>query len=343
MDFLNIIFITIIVLLLAYCSKLKLRQRSVEDELSQWSELKVEVSSNDIMQYIRETADSFRSLMESKQVDFSVRCTPESMMGWMDTDKIGKIIQMLLSDMARQATSAGKVTLDVYTNKSYDNITIRISDNGPKMSDIGFIIAHNLVHQHHGTIRNNYYEGQGNTVIIEFPIKKDAYKGARQREEQPASFHIPSNIVLNVPTIDLPTGYENSDNPLGAIIQQAYISADQEYLQRAVKCIHEHIMDSDYDRKAFAADMGSSVSTLYNKIRALTGKSITNFVRDIRIKKACRLAKENPDLRVSDIAYQVGFKDPKYFATSFKRVTGVQPKEYLLEVRGEKPEVSGER
>ena len=47
------------------------------------------------------------------------------------------------------------------------------------------------------------------------------------------------------------------------------------------------------------------------------------------------LAKENPDLRVSDIAYQVGFRDPKYFATSFKRVTGMQPKEYFQKVRNE--------
>ena len=81
--------------------------------------------------------------------------------------------------------------------------------------------------------------------------------------------------------------------------------------------------------------MGTSVSTLYNRIRLLTGKSITNFVRDIRIETACRLAKEDPDLRVSDIAYRVGFKDPKYFATSFKRVKGIQPKEFFNTVRQE--------
>ena len=81
--------------------------------------------------------------------------------------------------------------------------------------------------------------------------------------------------------------------------------------------------------------MGSSISTLYNKIRAITGKNITNFTRDIRIKAACRMAKEDPDLRVSDIAYRVGYKDPKYFATSFKRVMGMQPKEYIEEIRKE--------
>ena len=113
-------------------------------------------------------------------------------------------------------------------------------------------------------------------------------------------------------------------------------SVDQEFLRRAIECVNQHITDSDYDRESFAADMGSSVSTLYNKIRALTGKSVTNFTRDIRIKTACRLAKEHPELRVSDIAYQVGFKDPKYFATSFKRVMGIQPKEYFNQVRTEK-------
>ena len=111
---------------------------------------------------------------------------------------------------------------------------------------------------------------------------------------------------------------------------------DQEYLQRAIACINEHISDSDYDREAFASDMGSSVSTLYNKIRLLTGKSVTNFVRDIRIQTACKLALDDPDLRVSDIAYRVGFKDPKYFATSFKRVMGEQPKEHFDKIRKEK-------
>jgi len=121
----------------------------------------------------------------------------------------------------------------------------------------------------------------------------------------------------------------------GESVADPKMSMDQEYLQRAIACINEHISDSDYDRESFATDMGSSVSTLYNRIRLLTGKSITNFVRDIRIETACRLAKEDPDLRVSDIAYRVGFKDPKYFATSFKRVKGIQPKEFFNTVRQE--------
>ena len=47
------------------------------------------------------------------------------------------------------------------------------------------------------------------------------------------------------------------------------------------------------------------------------------------MKEARRLAENQPDLRVSDLAYKVGFRDPKYFATCFKKEFGVQPSEFL--------------
>jgi AraC-like DNA-binding protein len=75
--------------------------------------------------------------------------------------------------------------------------------------------------------------------------------------------------------------------------------------------------------------MGASSSTLYNKLRALTGMNISNFIRDIRMNEAKRLAESQPDIRVSDLAYMVGFKDPKYFATCFKKDFGIQPSELM--------------
>ena len=329
MDITNIILIVIIVLLTGYCVRLKLHQETPEENLLQQNHPKLQISNNDIMQYIREAADSFMPMMEDKGIKYSIRCTPESMMGWTDTDVIEKILLLLLSDIAKNMSSEGKVTLNAYTNKSYDQVIISISDNSSIKSNMGYIIVQQLVLLHHGTLENEYFERQGNTIVIQLPIKKDAYPAENTSTALPSAFHSPTNIELNVPTIELPSGYEDGEKSIGAMIQEAYVSADQEYLQRAIRCINEHIMDSDYDRENFAADMGSSISTLYNKIRAITGKSITNFVRDIRIKAACRMARENPDLRVSDLAYQVGFKDPKYFATSFKRVMGMQPKEYI--------------
>jgi AraC-like DNA-binding protein len=339
MNYIDIILIVITLILLVYCARLKLRQQSPNDNLSELAGLKAEVSNNDIMQYIRDTAESIRPVMESKQIDFTIKCSPESMMGWIDTDQLDKIILLLLSDMIKSVGQSGKITLEVNTNKNYDSISLRLNDNGTKMLNTGIIIAHKLVTLHHGDISRTFHEGQGNTVLIRLPITKDAFiteqdgQETESSKQQPLSFHIPNDIELNVPTIELPPGFDTGSQSLGALVQQAYNSSDQKFLQQAMKCINEHMADSDYDREAFAADMGASVSTLYNKLRALTGKNVTTFIRDIRIKTACRLAKENPDLRVSDIAYRVGFRDPKYFATSFKRVMGVQPKEYFDRIR----------
>lgn len=328
-----ILLIGIIVLLAGYCLRLKLHEEPTENAQRLQDTPKLHVSNNDIMHYIKEVAEAFKPFMEERGADFRIKCEPESMMGWMDADVIDKIMLLLFSDIIRYTAENGKITLDVQTDRSYDHVVIRLSDNGRKISSMSHTIVRHLVNMHHGLFRSVYLEKQGNTVIIQLPIKKDAFSEEYAISEQTSPFHIPSNIELNIPTIEIPTGFEEGDRSLGEIIQEAYISADQEFVQRAIRCINEHIMDSDYDRETFAADMGSSVSTLYNKIRAVTGKNITNFVRDIRISAACKMARENPDLRVSDLAYQVGFKDPKYFATSFKRVMGIQPKEYIAHQR----------
>ena len=106
-------------------------------------------------------------------------------------------------------------------------------------------------------------------------------------------------------------------------------SLDEKFVNQALKLVHKHIEDESYDREALAADMGASASTLYNKLRSSTGMNVSTFIRDIRMKEAKRLAIENPNQRVSDLAYSVGFHDPRYFATCFKKQFGIQPKEFL--------------
>ena len=50
------------------------------------------------------------------------------------------------------------------------------------------------------------------------------------------------------------------------------------------------------------------------------------------MKAASDIVRQKPDIRVSDLAYKVGFRDPKYFATIFKKEFGMQPKEYIEQV-----------
>ena len=338
----NILILIILLLLAVYCGKLKLQNKPKKETFLSPNKVSLQVGNHDVMHYIRDVAEHLVDDMEKKQISFNYKCTPESMMGWVDIDAIEKGVILILTEMFGNTPEHGKITLEAFANRTYDAITIRVNDSSHVPLRLSLVIARQLIILHHGTMQSEFYEGQGNMIIAQIPLKKDHYMKEEVVEpvlegqlagNNPSTFHIPANIQLHVPIIELPEGVSDGTQSLGSLVQQAYNSPDQKFLQRAIKCINDHMDDSDYDRESFAADMGASASTLYNKLRALTGKNVTAFIRDIRIQTACKLAKENPELRVSDIAYRVGFKDPKYFATTFKKVMGVQPRDYFERLR----------
>ena len=73
-------------------------------------------------------------------------------------------------------------------------------------------------------------------------------------------------------------------------------------------------------------------------LKAMTGQSYTNFVRDIKMKAAMKLQQENPNIRISDLAYAVGFSDPKYFSACFKKYYGKLPSEIIEEKPNKNPD-----
>ncbi len=470
----------------------RLLQQILETSKSQAGELKILVSQGDVMQYIRETARSLEPLMIRKHLTFTINCKPESMMGWLDTDKMDKIIFNLLSNAAKYTPEGGSVTLNVTTNNRFNRLIIHVVDTGvgiPKDkikylftrfydgdyrrnrtfgTGLGLALTRDLVYLHGGRISCDSEEGRGTTFTIEIPINKESFAPSQIDEGHQMQIHIPEESIADLPQAEYLTeetvpaadanasrvlivedniellrlmkrllqpryhvltandghealqliqtnkvdivvsdvmmpemdGYELTDHikhneiyrhlPIILLTaktteddqQKALLTGadgyickpfkirdlqlridnlianrqrilsdmptqieekpaddmnpeDRAFLERATQCVHRNLSDSDYDREAFAADMGTSVSTLYNRLRELTGKSMANFIRDIRIQEACKIAKNERNTRVSDIAYRVGFRDAKYFATAFKRITGKQPKEYFAELRTE--------
>lgn len=472
----------------------RLLQQILETSKSQAGELKLLVAQGDVMQYIYNTALCLQPLMNKKHLKFSIECNPQSMMGWIDTDKLDKIIYNLLSNAAKY-TNEGEVTLQAWTSRNYDYIYIKVRDTGsgiPKEkmkklfqrfydgeyrqhktigTGLGLALTRDLVRLHKGTINCESEENKGTTFNIRIPITKESFRPDQIDENHEINLTIPKEVITDIastaPDINamnaemitndllvddayrilvvednpellmlmhhilksqyhvlvakngkealkiihktpldlivsdvmmpemngfeltreikedpnyshLPiilltanTQEENEEEALkiGAdeyltkpfrlgdlrlridnIIenrrraqqdfilkigesdierQETLLSPEQLFLEKALNCIHEHLDDSNYDRDAFAADMGASSSTLYNKLRAITGMNVTTFIRDVRMKEARRLAEKDPSMRVSDLAYKVGFQDPKYFSTCFKKYFGIQPKEFM--------------
>ena len=467
----------------------RLLQQILETTKSQAGELKLRVSQGDVMEYIRQTALCIEPLMYKKGLNFTIQCNPKSMMGWIDTDKIDKIIYNLLSNAAKFTEAKGIVTLNVWTNKDFNPITIQVSDNGIGIpsgkikglfqryydgdyrwmqvngTGLGLALTRELVYLHNGTIDCKSEEGKGTVFTVTIPISKEAYTPAQIDEQHAFDPTKPRKTIIDIRALELvpeqqivPTTYGDQEglynillvedneellmlmktllcnkynirtatngrqaleiiqkqdldmivsdvtmpemdgneltrqiktneewNHLPVILISAKTSeearkesmligaddfitkpfrlgdlelrinniienrkriireyatteaenkdrpltADELFLQRAHECVMNHLSDSEFDRDTFAAEMGASGSTLYNKLRALTGMNISNFIRYARMKEAKRLAESQPDIRVSDLAYMVGFKDPKYFATCFKKDFGIQPSELI--------------
>lgn len=109
-----------------------------------------------------------------------------------------------------------------------------------------------------------------------------------------------------------------------------YTSIDEEFMQRAIDCVNRHLEDCNFDQPQFIEELGTSKSTLYKKLKSLTGLNTSAFIRNIRLKAACRIMDEKGAvIRISELAYAVGFNDPKYFSSCFKKEFGMLPSEYL--------------
>jgi len=83
--------------------------------------------------------------------------------------------------------------------------------------------------------------------------------------------------------------------------------------------------------------MAMSASTLYRKMKSITGQSPGEFIRSVRFKRAAQLLRDS-DLAVSEIIEQVGYLSVKQFRENFKTEFGTSPANYRKEYReGENP------
>ena len=85
--------------------------------------------------------------------------------------------------------------------------------------------------------------------------------------------------------------------------------------------------DVNFSVEEFSRQIGVSRMQLYNKIVSLAGITPIEFIRIMRLKRAAQLLSKS-QLNVSDVAYQVGFNDPKYFAMQFKKEFKILPSKY---------------
>ncbi len=105
-------------------------------------------------------------------------------------------------------------------------------------------------------------------------------------------------------------------------------STDEKFLRRAISLIESKLEDPEYDVESFSRDIGMSRVGLYYKLKALTDLSVQEFIFSMRLKRAAQLLKES-GLTVTEVAYQVGFKDSSHFTKLFKKQFGMPPSVFM--------------
>ena len=104
-------------------------------------------------------------------------------------------------------------------------------------------------------------------------------------------------------------------------------SLDEKLIARAIDYVEKNIDRSDLSVEELSNELGMSRVHLYKKLTAITGRAPLEFIRVIRLKRAAQLLRES-QLNISEIAYSVGFNNPKYFSRYFKEEFNVLPSEY---------------
>jgi AraC-like DNA-binding protein len=124
-------------------------------------------------------------------------------------------------------------------------------------------------------------------------------------------------------------------------LQESALKVPAEYrdfLRACIKVVEENLDTEDFTIQKFCKAMGMSRSSLYQKVKHISGQSLNAFIRSIRLRRAAVLMiREN--MNVNQAAFQVGIGDVRYFRQQFVKLFGMTPSEYIKKYR---PSFSGE-
>lgn len=111
--------------------------------------------------------------------------------------------------------------------------------------------------------------------------------------------------------------------------QNQLLEREKQFLSKLNEVIQKQINSENDSAENIALALGMSRISLYRKLKALTGLSINEYMRNLKIELAANLIK-NEGITISQAAYEVGFSDVKYFRKIFKKKYGKNPSEFKV-------------
>ena len=108
---------------------------------------------------------------------------------------------------------------------------------------------------------------------------------------------------------------------------------DAALMEKIMKAVNTRLDDSDFNVEALADEVGLSRVQLHRRMKELTGITVGEFIRNLRLQQAAKLLAAG-DTTVAQVTYAVGFSNPTHFTSAFKKHFGVTPSEYMAKHKG---------
>ncbi|MDB9732722.1 ATP-binding protein [Polaribacter sp.] len=104
---------------------------------------------------------------------------------------------------------------------------------------------------------------------------------------------------------------------------------DQEFLEKIIEIIEKNFSNSNFGVEELSKEIGLSTSHFYRRLKQLTGQVPNVYIRNFRLQRAAKLLSSNEGYNVAQVMYQIGIGSNSYFSSSFKKLHGISPSEYL--------------
>jgi len=105
------------------------------------------------------------------------------------------------------------------------------------------------------------------------------------------------------------------------------VSQDEIILEKVVDCLEKYMSSPDLNIEKVCAITGFSHAFLYRKIKSLTGQTVSEFIRTIRLQRAEQLLRTKK-FTVAEVMHETGFSNHSYFSKCFRKQYHISPKQY---------------
>lgn len=330
------------------------------------SQLRLNVSYQDIIPFLRDVYLSFKEKAVSQGLNYRFDIHPDVLLCWFDPIQLRKVFFNLLSNAFKYTREGDTVELTVV--KEENSFVICVLDTGIGMqkedinliferhyhkerekqkTGIGLMLSKEIVDLHHGNIVVESKPEYGTVFIVRLMLDDVLLRNDSRVTLEPVSKYS-GQWIGKTPSISLdsfainPIEIENDrveeknkeDNCYGHIDsnENAAWQNNEAYgnqiIRKVEMAVEAHLDDPDFDVCKLAKEIGVSRTQLFKIMKNWTRNTPAEFILNYRLKIATGLLLGHPEWQIEEIALKLGFSSGRYFSKCFKEHYHVSPMQY---------------